>query len=223
MPFTRACSTLHALAASAFLVLTCAAPTFAQTLSITPPGGHGIPGEIVQLPAGPDFASDVLGDPWDFEERTDWVQMLSLDGLDPTKSAWVGTPALEDGFFKGTSASTMPAVCLQFEGAANALNMGGRSGVRFPIDASKYRRLSFRVRRSATPSRGALSRLSGWLGGLGVTAGLATATLAGVWLGAVQPAGLSSVTDSVSRALGVTASLDRVDLIPSFDPFASEG
>lgn len=79
------------------------------------------------------------------------------------------------------------------------------------------------VRRSATPSRGALSRLSGWLGGLGVTAGLATATLAGVWLGAVQPAGLSSVTDSVSRALGVTANLDRVDLIPSFDPFASEG
>ncbi len=79
------------------------------------------------------------------------------------------------------------------------------------------------VRRSATPPRGALSRLSGWLGGLGVTAGLATATLAGVWLGAVQPAGLSSVTDSVSRALGVTANLDRVDLIPSFDPFASEG
>ncbi len=79
------------------------------------------------------------------------------------------------------------------------------------------------VQRSAGPSRGALSRLSGLFGGLGITAGLATATLAGVWLGAVQPAGLSSVTDSVSRAFGVTANLDRVDLIPSFDPFASEG
>lgn len=77
--------------------------------------------------------------------------------------------------------------------------------------------------RANIPSRGLMPHLSGWFRGLGLTAGLATATLAGVWLGAVQPAGLSSVTDSVSRALGVTASLDRVDLIPAFDPFQSEG
>ncbi len=49
----------------------------------------------------------------------------------------------------------MPAVCLQFEGAANALNIGGRSGVRFPIDAAKYKRLSFRARRSVTPANAA--------------------------------------------------------------------
>ena len=77
--------------------------------------------------------------------------------------------------------------------------------------------------RSGTPAHGLIPRLSGWFGGLGVTAGLATATLAGVWLGAVQPAGLSLVTDSVTQVLGVSAYLDKVELIPTFDPFLSEG
>lgn len=117
----------------------------AQTFTVSQPRG--------QVTAR-DFASDVLRDPWDFEQASDYNQMYSLDPADPTQSAWSGRPRVEGGVFTGLSRTTGPTISLQFEGIAGGFNMATRSGVRFPIDANRYRRLSMRVRRSAPPVAG---------------------------------------------------------------------
>ena len=124
----------------------------AQSLTLTPGPGTPGAGGGPSVRAGHDFASDVIGDPWDFEQASDWDQMYSLDALDPFKSAWASVPQSIGGVFTGTSQSAYPSINLQFEGIAGGFNMAGRNGVRYPIDAGKYRRLSFRVRRSVAPA-----------------------------------------------------------------------
>lgn len=73
--------------------------------------------------------------------------------------------------------------------------------------------------------RSLLALLAGWVGGFGgAAAGLATATLAGIWLGFAQPAALSAPVASVSAAFGAeTAVDDVVELIPSLDGWLAEG
>ena len=69
-------------------------------------------------------------------------------------------------------------------------------------------------------------RWAGWIaaiGGNGVLAGLATATLAGLWLGFSQPAPVSTLTQTVSDAFAADAGLGAVELIPSLDSFGLEG
>jgi hypothetical protein len=69
-------------------------------------------------------------------------------------------------------------------------------------------------------------RWSGWiaaLGGNGVLAGLATATLAGLWLGFAQPAPVLTLTQTLSDALAADAGLGAVELIPALDSFGPEG
>ena len=95
---------------------------------------------------GADFATTVLGDPWDFTERTDWVHMYSDN--EAGASAWAGTPTQTGGVFRGVSSGVAPSVQVLYQGIDGALNTIGRSGVTTPIDASRYRRLSFRARRS---------------------------------------------------------------------------
>jgi len=69
----------------------------------------------------------------------------------------------------------------------------------------------------ATPRVFTPSPRPGWrrlmtfvLGGAGATAGMATAALAGVWIGYAQPETLTTVTSAIWVD-------QRVDLIPSFD------
>ena len=95
---------------------------------------------------GADFATTVLGDPWDFTERTDWVHMYSDN--EAGASAWSGTPTQTGGVFRGVSSGIAPSVQVLYQGIDGALNTIGRSGVTTPIDASRYRRLSFRARRN---------------------------------------------------------------------------
>ena len=67
---------------------------------------------------------------------------------------------------------------------------------------------------------------AGWIaamGGNGVLAGLATATLAGLWLGFSQPAPVLTLTQAVSDAYAADAGLGSVELIPSLDAFGLEG
>jgi hypothetical protein len=95
---------------------------------------------------GADFATTVMGDPWDFTERTDWVHMYSDN--ESGVSAWAGTPTQTGGVFRGVSSGQCPSVQLLYQGVDGALNTIGRGGVNTPIDANRYRRLSFRARRS---------------------------------------------------------------------------
>jgi hypothetical protein len=69
-------------------------------------------------------------------------------------------------------------------------------------------------------------RWAGWIaamGGNSVLAGLATATLAGLWLGFAQPAPVLTLTQTVSDAFAADAGLGAVELIPSLDAFGLEG
>jgi hypothetical protein len=133
----------------------------AQQLSIAPAAGRGdaaAPGTDAARPeavstyrAGPDYATEVLADPWDFEEASDYVHMFSEDYSNALLSAWSPMPTLQNGRFVGTPRVKRPRLQLIFEGVAGALNVVGRTGVRYPIDTSKYKRLSFRLKRSVMP------------------------------------------------------------------------
>lgn len=65
---------------------------------------------------------------------------------------------------------------------------------------------------------GALALLGGWP----AAASMATATIAGVWIGAAQPAGLASVSGGWLGAVSETASLeyDLDDFVPGYGAMA---
>lgn len=67
-------------------------------------------------------------------------------------------------------------------------------------------------------SNGFWSALNSALGGWPTLAGLATATVAGVWIGVSPPQSLDTLTETV---LG--NSLDYSDYLPSFDSVLTEG
>ncbi|MCV2881393.1 dihydroorotate dehydrogenase [Actibacterium sp. XHP0104] len=71
------------------------------------------------------------------------------------------------------------------------------------------------------PEGGLLARAMRQIGGWPALAGLATATLAGVWIGYAQPAGLDGLTDTVWQ--GDAAGYDLVEMIPSLDGYLTEG
>jgi hypothetical protein len=87
------------------------------------------------------------------------------------------------------------------------------------------------LRSASVPTRRpGLGRPAGWLarliasiGGLPAAGGLAAATVAGLWIGLAQPAALGGLTAALGVPSAADAGLDRVELIPSLDPFATEG
>lgn len=74
------------------------------------------------------------------------------------------------------------------------------------------------VRPAAVARPGFWTRLAATVGGAGVLAGLGSAAMAGVMIGFAEPATLSMVTGGI-----YDTTLDAVDLVPSFDPFLTEG
>ncbi len=61
------------------------------------------------------------------------------------------------------------------------------------------------------------------VGGKTAAAGLALAALTGVWLGFSQPGPVALITEGVSAGLGRDGTIEFVELIPGFDPLATEG
>lgn len=115
---------------------------------------------------------------------------------------------LEDLFLQARAAAPLPSAGLVARIEADA-------------EAEQARRVG-----GAAPAR---KRPSVWarfvaaLGGGGVLAGLATTTLAGVWVGMAEPAPLSVLTDKVSVMIVGAADYDQIELIPADDPFLTEG
>jgi uncharacterized protein YjeT (DUF2065 family) len=87
------------------------------------------------------------------------------------------------------------------------------------IEGDGLRLLPHAATRAPMGLRGLAGRMLRAVGGLAGAAGLATAALAGVWVGFAQPQGLNLLTE----ALAGTPALDRIELIPSLDPFSVEG
>ena len=98
------------------------------------------PGNV--FPAGPDFASDVIGDPWDMnsmndisidpQQRTDWAS-LGVNG-------GTGVPNAIGGSLNGPA-----GLSILYQGHYGVIN-AQRNGRTFPIDTNFYRRLSFKVK-----------------------------------------------------------------------------
>jgi hypothetical protein len=115
----------------------------AQGPSISLPGGS-------IYKAGPDYASDVLQDPWDFDN----VEDLSPD---PDEfGGWVapapaavrlngpGHSFLSNGWMRGTAAGDT-RLSLLHRTFADTLKPG-RTGARYPIDPSAYRKMAVKMR-----------------------------------------------------------------------------
>lgn len=121
----------------------------AAAQSITLPQGN-------LYPAGPDYASDVLQDAWDFSNPDDVApdpdQMLNWVTPDPATVRSVGTgPAfLSGGWFRGVPQADSN-ITLLYRADAQALNPG-RSGARYPIETSLYQKLAVKMRITGAPT-----------------------------------------------------------------------
>ncbi len=126
------------------LLLAGAATASAQTVTITSPTANQ------RIKAGADFATDVIGNPWDQTDRADF-------SADPSDNLWWSGFGQSGGTLNGVTASVNGYVDSQFKvlnrgfyGAVHPLNE--ISGVRFPIDTSTYTRLSFKLKTSSSPA-----------------------------------------------------------------------
>jgi hypothetical protein len=97
------------------------------------------------LAAGPDYATDVLRDPWDFSNVED-VSPEAGDSANWTDFA-VNSPA-HPGVAGGTTLNTDAQIGLLNSGFFTAVN-AGKMGVNFPIDTSRYQKVSFRMSSTA--------------------------------------------------------------------------
>ncbi len=124
-------------------VLTCllAAPAVARAqITITSPSAGQ------RLPAGPDYATDVLGDPIDFNNTDD----ISPDPLE--RPGWASL-VISGGRLTGTTApiaggAVDTSIAFLYRGFYGLVNPG-RNGMRFPIDPNTYRKLSFKMSSTA--------------------------------------------------------------------------
>ncbi|MFN7974293.1 MAG: Ig-like domain-containing protein [Acidobacteriota bacterium] len=120
----------HAGSALAALVLL-APSVSAQTIVVTSPTG------TERVGTGGDFATDILGNPWDFSDAADGS---------PYILGWQSY-SIAGGFFSGLTTATSGAVSsivMQYQGEMQT-NHVRPEGVFYPIDATKYTRLSIRM------------------------------------------------------------------------------
>jgi hypothetical protein len=134
----------------AMLLLMWAGPAKAQPVVTSP-----LPNQV--FGAGPDFATDVLQDPWDFNNAADltpdpdqmfgWapaqMQLGRVNGVGAAFLTSAGGNGLFRGFGDGTLADNQ--VTLLYRGDAEAINTV-RSGMEHGIPASRFRKIAFKMR-----------------------------------------------------------------------------
>ena len=86
--------------------------------------------------AGPDFATDVLGDPWDFSNIED------VDRDPATSQNWSAF-SVSGGTAGGSTSSAAVTMGILYSGYYNAINPG-RNGRNLPVDTTRYQIFSFR-------------------------------------------------------------------------------
>ena len=90
-----------------------------------------------KVAAAPDFATDSLGDPWDFSNPQDLA-------LDPEQVRGFTSQSLANGQFTVTASSTGANFSLLQRAYYNILNPG-RNGRNFPITSTAYTKLAFKM------------------------------------------------------------------------------
>jgi hypothetical protein len=123
----------------------------AISLSLTAQSGVTItaPASGVKLPAGPDYATDVLGDPWDMNNAED----ISPYPDETSRAGWGSDFAVSGGRVGGTTVLNSKGkkdTSLAFlnRGFYDVVNTG-RTGLRYPISSSFYKVVSFKMNSGA--------------------------------------------------------------------------
>ncbi len=137
---------LRWIVAAALAVGAAGAQASAQTLTIDGTGARTVQ-------AAPDYAAEVIGDPWDFDAPGDYDYTYSLGEDTPEDggneyTTWQPYPTHANGVFTGITRERYPTLQMLFGGIPGAMNAVQRTGIRYPVDAGRYVWLSFRVRRS---------------------------------------------------------------------------
>ena len=123
-----------------------AAPT---TVTVTAPGAAGVVLEEVD-----DYATHVLGDPWDMNEASDLTRYRNA-----SQESGLVNSIFSGGIYSAqmTIGQGGEKITLLKAGAPNHTSLRiGKIGYHFPIDADKYRYLTFRLYKSCTPCNSGL-------------------------------------------------------------------
>jgi FG-GAP-like repeat/Kre9/KNH-like N-terminal Ig-like domain len=130
---------LSAAACLASLWVAFSRPVTAQSgVTITSPAVNTV------LASGPDFATDVVGDAWDFNNRLDFA-------LENTQNlGWASGPTLSGGLVSGTSTASSNVSIGLLQRPWSMFNNPGRNGRNFPIDTAKYSKLSIKTSSTAS-------------------------------------------------------------------------
>lgn len=115
-----------------FVLLGWSAPVVGFCLTVTAPGS-------AVVAAGSDYATEVLGDPWDMDGPGDIV-LAELRQLTD--------PAFAGGVLQATATGPDANLWMIFQGVPSAFNL--TRGSRHPIDPARYTRLSLKMRLSSS-------------------------------------------------------------------------
>ena len=107
------------------------------SLAVTQPDGTAD-----KIAAGRDYATEILGDPWDMDNVEDFNLNESLN---------VSGPTYANGTFSCTASSNDPNLFLLDPGLTGT-QRNGRTGKNFPIDTTTYRYFSIRMNVSVASS-----------------------------------------------------------------------
>ncbi len=138
------------------------------TLQFFAPGetsGTVLAAELAARPAGPnavvnvgegfDYASEVLGDPWDMAAINDIYNEKSQN---VTSTAGTDRLAIDNGMLVGKTTSDDPQIFLKWPGFGGYQNAYTKYGVNTPINADRYRYFVMRMYVDNAPT-GAVGRL----------------------------------------------------------------
>jgi hypothetical protein len=129
----------------ALVVLRFGTPTpLAQGSGITFAKFNGLP----SWPSGPDYATDVLRDPWDFCNVEDVVADPNIQAGWSSFSVNANNSCLAGGHTTPVNGFRFSTMGLLYPGFYNTLSPT-RNGRKFPVDTSRYQNLAFRLTASS--------------------------------------------------------------------------
>jgi hypothetical protein len=102
-----------------------------------------------RLAAGPDYASEVLGDPWDMCNPSD-VSLRPDENPGWSSFTFFPTPCRAGGTTMPVNGTVDSSVMMLSPGLYDGALNPGRNGRNFPIDPTKYQVLSFKIWSDAT-------------------------------------------------------------------------
>jgi hypothetical protein len=109
-----------------------------QVRAESTPGGN-VPTN--KIPEEVEYAARVLMDPWDMNQPTD----LYPSGLGDRPGEGFSGPLMKNGVFTGTTENPIAYLWLLYHGFPNINQIDAHNGLVNPIDADKYRYLTFRL------------------------------------------------------------------------------